>query len=294
MPAHGIDRIRFAFARAHAEGRAAFMPYQMLGHPTPEESPLIIEALATAGADLFELGLPFSDPLADGPTIQAAAQRALENGMTVGRCLALVQTMRRRVPDPPFCLMSYINPLLAYGLERFVADAAQAGADGLIVPDLPPDEPEAEELSVLCGRHGIAPIYLLAPTSTPERIELAVRRSRGFVYLVSVTGITGARETLPPDLSTFVSRVQAVVRQLPPPHRPYLAVGFGIGRPAQAAQVARIADGVIVGSALVKLAAESPQPVQAVAHLGGVLATAARRSDRPQDYTQARILGPAD
>lgn len=192
MTNNGIQRIRTAFARAHAEGRAAFMPYQMLGHPSLGTSPQVIEALAAGGADLFELGIPFSDPLADGPTIQAAGQRALDNGATMAQCLAMVSDLRQRLPDPPFCLMGYINPILAYGAERFLHAAAEAGVDGLIVPDLPPDEPEAEELAVLCARFGIAPIYLLAPTSTAERIELGVLRSQGFVYLVSVTGITGA------------------------------------------------------------------------------------------------------
>lgn len=277
----GAERIRAAFARAEAEGRAAFMPYQMLGHPTAELSPRIITALAEAGADLFELGIPFSDPLADGPVIQAAAQQALDNGMTVANCLAMVAELRRRLPVEPFCLMGYINPLLAYGMERFVVEAAEAGADGLIVPDLPPDEPEAEQLMALCRQHGLATVFLLAPTSTTDRIELAVTHSEGFVYLVSVTGITGTRAALPPDLSEFVQRVRAVAQRHSPGRPLYLAVGFGISTPDQAAQVARIADGVIVGSALVKAAAAGRQgdgdPVQAVAELGAALVGAAQR-----------------
>lgn len=282
----GAERIRRAFAKAHAEGRAAFMPYQMLGHPSIEASPQMVEALAAAGADLFELGLPFSDPLADGPTIQAAAQRALDNGVTVGRCLALVGELRRRVPDRPFCLMGYVNPILAYGLERFVIEAVDAGADGLIVPDLPPDEPEAAELIALCREHGLATVFLLAPTSTPERIELAVSQSRGFVYLVSVTGITGARDALPSDLSDFVRRVRAAAERQPQASGAvsepvYLAVGFGISNPALSAQVAQIADGVIVGSALVRLAdsgeATTQETALAVAELGAALGRAARK-----------------
>jgi tryptophan synthase alpha chain len=252
------------------------MPYQMLGYPSVEVSAEVIEGLATAGADLFELGLPFSDPLADGPIIQAAAQRALENGVTVERCLAMVRELRERVPERPFCLMGYVNPLLAYGLERFVTDAVAAGADGLIVPDLPPDEPEAEELMALCRRHGLAIIFLLAPTSTMERMELAVARSQGFVYLVSVTGITGARDALPAELAGFVRQVRSVVERERPAEPIYLAVGFGIGTPALAAEVAAIADGVIVGSALVRLAGNRPEPVQAVAALGASLAASAR------------------
>ncbi len=177
-PERGVERIRAAFAAALTQGRAAFMPYQMLGHPTLEMSPQVIEALAAAGADLFELGMPFSDPLADGAVIQAAGQVALDQGITVDRCLSLVAALRSAIPDRAFCLMGYINPILAHGAERFVREAAEAGVDGLIVPDLPPDEPEAEELAALCARYGIAPIYLLAPTSTAERIELAVARSQ--------------------------------------------------------------------------------------------------------------------
>ncbi|HNS03027.1 MAG TPA: tryptophan synthase subunit alpha [Anaerolineae bacterium] len=279
MKRTGVERIQAAFAKAQAEGRAAFMPYQMLGHPTLEASPAIIQALAAAGADLFELGLPFSDPLADGPVIQAAGQRALENGATVERCLALVQELAAAIPHIPFCLMGYINPLLAYGLARFVADAAAAGADGLIVPDLPPDEPEAEELSALCRQHGLATVFLLAPTSTAERIRLGVARSQGFVYLVSVAGITGARERLPDDLAAFVQRARAEAQRQAPGRPLYLAVGFGISTPALSAQVAQIADGVIVGSALVKLAEQSgDDPAQAVASFAAELAQAARRS----------------
>lgn len=279
MKRSGVDNIQAAFAKARAEDRAAFMPYQMLGHPTLEQSPRIIQALAAAGADLFELGLPFSDPLADGPVIQAAAQRALDNGVTVERCLAMVRELRAAIPETPFCLMGYVNPMLAYGLARFVAEAAAAGADGLLVPDLPPDEPEAEELIAHCQQHGLATVFLLAPTSTPDRIELGVARSRGFVYLVSVAGITGARERLPDDLNAFVQRVRAEAQRQSPARPLDLAVGFGISTPALSAQVAQIADGVIVGSALVKLAEQGgDDPAPAVARFAAELAQAARRA----------------
>lgn len=279
MKRTGVENIQAAFARAQAEGRAAFMPYQMLGHPTLEQSPQIIQALAAAGADLFELGLPFSDPLADGPVIQAAAQQALDNGVTVERCLAMVADLRAAIPETPFCLMGYANPMLAYGLARFVADAAAAGADGLIVPDLPPDEPEAEELIDLCRQHGLATVFLLAPTSTADRIELGVARSQGFVYLVSVAGITGARDRLPDDLSAFVQRVRAAAQRQSPGRPIYLAVGFGISTPALSAQVAQIADGVIVGSALVRLAGQGgDDPAQAVTSFATELAQASQRS----------------
>jgi tryptophan synthase alpha chain len=275
----GVENIQAAFARAQAEGRAAFMPYQMLGHPTLEQSPQIIEALAAAGADLFELGLPFSDPLADGPVIQAAAQQALDNGVTVKRCLAMVRELRAAIPQTPFCLMGYANPMLAYGLARFVTDAAAAGADGLIVPDLPPDEPEAEELIALCLQHGLATVFLLAPTSTADRIELGVAHSQGFVYLVSVAGITGARDQLPDELGAFVQRVRAEAQRQSPSRPVYLAVGFGISTPALSAQVAQIADGVIVGSALVRLAEQGgDDPARAVASFATELAQASQRS----------------
>ena len=276
MTLRGVDAIRAAFARARAEGRAAFMPYQMLGHPTPQQSAAVIHALAAAGADLFEFGVPFSDPLADGPVIQAAGQCALDNGMTVARCLDAVRALRAAIPAAPFCLMGYINPLLAYGLERFVADAAAAGADGLIVPDLPPDEPEAEQLMQACAAHNLAVVALLAPTSTAERIALGVAHSQGFIYLVSVAGITGARRQLSASLNDFVARVRAEVQRQAAVEAPYLAVGFGISTPEQAAQIARIADGVIVGSALVKLAGQvQPDPAPAVAALAAELRAAA-------------------
>lgn len=279
MKPTGVERIQAAFAQAQAQGRAAFMPYQMLGHPTLEQSPRIIQALAASGADLFELGLPFSDPLADGPVIQAAAQQALDNGMTVERCLAMVLELRAAIPEKPFCLMGYANPMLAYGLARFVAGAAAAGADGLIVPDLPPDEPEAEELIALCRQHGLATVFLLAPTSTPDRIELGVARSQGFVYLVSVAGITGARDRLPDELGDFVRRVRVEVQRQSLGRPLFLAVGFGISAPELSAQVAQLADGVIVGSALVEMADRHKHnnPALAVAGLASGLARAARR-----------------
>jgi tryptophan synthase alpha chain len=174
--------------------------------------------------------------------------------------------------------MGYANPMLAYGLARFVADAAAAGADGLIVPDLPPDEPEAEDLIALCHQHGLAPIFLLAPTSTADRISLGVAHSQGFVYLVSVAGITGARDQLPDELGAFVQRVRAEAQRQSPSRPVYLAVGFGISTPALAAQVAHIADGVIVGSALVRLAGQDgDDPAPAVAGFAAELARAARR-----------------
>jgi tryptophan synthase alpha chain len=242
----GVQRIAAVFART--EGRAALMPYLTLGYPTPAASSALVEAAIAAGADLLELGVPFSDPLADGPTIQRATHVALQQGMTVARCLERVADLRARGLATPFLLMGYYNPILAHGEAAFCHACRTAGVDGLIVPDLPPEEGKA--LEAACRQHGLALVYLLTPASPPARIRLVTDRSQGFVYLVSVTGITGARERLPTDLAAFVARVRAET------DKP-LAVGFGISTAEQAQQVAALADGVIVGSAVVRLATES-------------------------------------
>jgi tryptophan synthase alpha chain len=242
-PDIGARRIASAFAALKTENRAALIPYVTLGFPTPDASLALAEAAVSAGADLLELGVPFSDPLADGPVIQRAAHIALQNGITVGRCLELVRDLRMRGIMVPFIFMGYYNPILAYGERAFCSACREAQVDGLIVPDLPPEEGEALERE--CRTMGLAMIYLLAPTSTPERIRFVTERSSGFVYLVSVTGTTGARERLPADLGSFVARVRDVT------DKP-LAVGFGISSPDQARQVARQADGVVVGSALLR------------------------------------------
>jgi tryptophan synthase alpha chain len=241
---NGSERL----AQVFNAGRPAFMPYAVLGYPTPAASLQIVETMVQAGADALELGVPFSDPLADGPTIQAATQCALDNGVTVSGCLDMVAHLRARGVLAPALLMGYVNPILAYGLSRFVADSVVAGVDGFIVPDLPPEE--AEELCVACENHGLAMTFLAATTSTPERLALIGKKSTGFVYLVSVTGVTGMRNHLPPDLADFVARARQATE------RP-LAVGFGIGTGLQASTVAGLADGVIVGSALVKAAGVS-------------------------------------
>jgi tryptophan synthase alpha chain len=250
---NGMDRISDTFKRCRQAGRAACMPYFTLGYPNATLSGEILLAAARSGADLFELGIPFSDPLADGPTIQHSTQTALENGMTVRGCLEQVRRLRQHGVEQPLLLMSYINPLLAFGMDRFASQAAAAGADGLIVPDLPPEE--SAGLEEACRRNELALVYLLAPTSTPERIALAASRASGFIYLVSVTGVTGARNELPPDLSDFIARVRRAT-DLP------LAVGFGIATPQQAAQVGRLADGVIVGSALINAIDRSDDPCE--------------------------------
>ena len=250
----GVERIAAAFARVRAQGRAALMPYVTLGFPQRAISPAVVEAVANSGADLIELGVPFSDPLADGPTIQHSTQVALEQGITLAGCLEIVADLRERGILTPFMLMGYTNPILSYGVKRFTADAARVGADGLIVPDLPPEE--AGELEGACRENGLALVYLVPPTASQERIRLIAARSSGFLYLVSLTGVTGARHELPPDLAGFIQRVRQV-SQLP------LAVGFGISNPRQARAVGSVADGVIVGSALVDVIGRSADPAHA-------------------------------
>ena len=265
----GLARIASAFASARAEGRAALMPYFTLGYPDIPTSEAVVCAIAAAGADLIELGLPFSDPLADGPTIQHSTQVALEQGMTLAGGLALTRRVRAAGVTQPLLLMGYINPILAYGVSRYAADAAAAGADGTIVPDLPPEE--AGELEAACRAHGLALVFLLAPTSTPERIGAVVSHATGFVYLVSLAGVTGARDRLPPDLAAFVGRVRSATG-LP------LAVGFGIATPEHASTVGALADGVIVGSALIKAVGAAADPAAATSHFVRALSAALRRA----------------
>ncbi len=247
-----MNRIASAFAH-----RPALMPYLALGYPDAETSLACVQAAAEAGADLIELGVPFSDPLADGPVIQRLTQIALENGITVAKCLQMTAELRRRGVTVPSMLMGYFNPIFSYGVSRFTRDASVAGADGLIVPDLPQEE--AAELETACRECDLSLVHMLAPTSTPERIENVAARASGFLYLVSVAGVTGERQGLPEGLKEFVGRV---AQKAATP----VAVGFGISTPAQAAEVGQLADGVIVGSAVIKAAGDA-QPVEAVRRL---------------------------
>lgn len=240
----GAARIAAAFANAKKRRKAAFMPYFTLGYPDRDSSIDIIAAIARE-SDLLELGIPFSDPLADGPTIQHSTQIALENGTTVAGCLEMLRTLRQRGVNTPAMLMGYFNPILAYGMEGYVDDALEAGADGFIVPDLPPDE--AEEFEAVVNAAGLVLVHFLAPTSSEARIEMVTQRARGFVYLVSLTGVTGARTSIQTDLEAFVARVR---RQTAVP----LAIGFGISTPDMAASIGDMADGVIVGSAIINAA----------------------------------------
>jgi tryptophan synthase alpha chain len=262
--------------------RPAFMPYFPLGYPTPETSLEVIAALARGGADLIEVGVPFSDPLADGPVIQRATQIALQQGMTVARALRGVWALRERGVRVPLVLMGYYNPLLAYGLPRLAAEAAAAGADGFIVPDLPPEEAGDLE-AALAGAPGDLPlIRMLAPTTPPERVERVSRGARGFIYLVSVTGVTGARSELPPGLPEFIGRVRAYSGEVP------LCVGFGIATPEQGRAVGRLADGIIVGSACVRAVGEAGDPVRAAEAFARGFAEALRGAEMHRGYNPPR------
>jgi tryptophan synthase alpha chain len=224
-------------------GRKALIAYVTAGYPDIEATLEIVPLLAELGCDIVELGVPFSDPLADGATIQKASFVALHNGVSLSKCLEIAGRLRQET-TVPLIFMSYYNPVFNYGLTRFVAACAASGIDGLIVPDLLPEE--GRELEEITANHDIDLVYLLAPTSTTERINLVSEHSRGFIYLVSIAGVTGARSTLPVDLPDFVRRVKKVARQP-------LCVGFGISTPEQAGEVAHYADGIIVGSRLVQL-----------------------------------------
>jgi tryptophan synthase alpha chain len=235
-----MSRIQKAFSRP---SHKALIAYVTVGYPSVEATLNIVPLLAASGCDLVELGIPFSDPLADGVTIQKASFRALQNGVTPAACLEIAGQLSKKV-DLPLVFMTYYNPILRHGHETFCRDCAKAGIDGLIIPDLPPDE--SQQLETLTQNNGLDLIYILAPTSTDERIMLVASRSRGFVYLASVAGVTGARDELPPGLGEFAARVRSATK-LP------LCVGFGISNARQAGQVARMADGVIVGSRIVNL-----------------------------------------
>ena len=235
------SRISATFARLRAEGRVGVGPYLTVGYPDLDSALDLVPAIARGGADMVELGIPFSDPLADGPTIQRSSQQALENGVSVRHCLETARRLRERI-DIPLIFMGYYNPLLAYGLDRFVADAAAAGADGLIVPDVPPAE--SDDLLSACREHGLDLILMLAPTSTDEDIREVARRASGFIYCVSVVGITGARESVSAGLPDFINRVRAHT-DLP------LAVGFGVSRAEHVARIGQLAEAVMVGAALI-------------------------------------------
>jgi tryptophan synthase alpha chain len=236
-----MNRIDQRFAELKKANRVALIPYIVAGYPNLKASQKIAEALVTGGADMIEIGIPYSDPLSDGTTIQKASERALSQRTTTKSVFALVGQIRREL-STPVMLMTYYNIIFRYGLDAFARDAARAGVDGVIVSDLPPEE--ASSWRKVARRQGLDTIFLLAPTSTKERIRRVARLSEGFIYCVSLTGVTGARKRLPPDIPHFLRRVREET------NKP-LAVGFGVSTPAQARELSPLCDGIIIGSALI-------------------------------------------
>jgi tryptophan synthase alpha chain len=236
------QRIEARFEQCRQEGRAALVTYVMAGDPDPETSLEILKSLPAAGADIVEFGLPFTDPMADGPSIQAAGLRALKVGQDLAGTLALIRRFRAEDRTTPVILMGYYNPIYVYGVERFLADAREAGVDGLIVVDLPPEEDE--ELCLPALRAGLAFIRLATPTTDDRRLPAVLANTAGFVYYVSITGITGAAT---PDFGKVATAVERIKRHTPLP----VVVGFGVKSRAHAAAVAQGADGVVVGTALI-------------------------------------------
>ncbi|HLX57739.1 MAG TPA: tryptophan synthase subunit alpha [Ktedonobacteraceae bacterium] len=258
-------RITHAFELAKQAGRGVLIPYFMCGFPTTEQSIELVLAAIEGGADIVELGMPFSDPLADGATIQRAGHVALERGMSVNGCMEIARQVTAR-SHVPLIFMGYYNPLLAYGIERFCREAAAGGICGLIIPDLPPEE--AALLQDAARTNGIAVIFLVPPTTADERIKLIVRAAASgpgsFIYCVSLSGVTGARAELPPYLRSFIAKVYGYTKKYGLP----LAIGFGLSTPQHIVEVTSYADGAIVGSALVKLIELTPpeKQVEAIKH----------------------------
>jgi tryptophan synthase alpha chain len=246
-----VSRIEKRFAALKAEGRAGLVTYLTAGDPDIETSTRLFEGVAAAGADLIEIGMPFSDPMADGPVIQAAGLRALRSGMTLRKTLALVKHLRARDPDTPYVLMGYYNPIYRYGAEVFCRDAAAAGVDGLIIVDLPPEEDP--ELADPARAAGLDLVRLATPTSDDHRLPKVLQRAHGFLYYVAIAGITGTRSADAGAVRDAVARLRKFT-SLP------VAVGFGIKTPEQAAEVAKDADAAVVGTALVDCLARNLDP----------------------------------
>ncbi len=237
-----MSRIAARFAQLKKEGRAAFIPFVSAGDPDMETSLAILEKLPGAGADVIELGMPFTDPMADGPAVQASSLRALKAGATLPRVIELVKKFRKSDNKTPIVLMGYYNPVHAYGTAKFIRDAAAAGVDGLIIVDLPPEEDEV--LRLPAQSQGIDLIRLVTPTTHAARLTKVLEGASGYLYYVSVTGVTGTKSVPEVEVAAALQRIRAA-SDLP------VAVGFGIRTPEQAAAIARIADGVVVGSAIV-------------------------------------------
>ncbi|MEI8176177.1 MAG: tryptophan synthase subunit alpha [Candidatus Omnitrophota bacterium] len=244
-----MNRIDETFKKLKNEGTAAFIAYITAGDPDLKTTGRLALALERSGVDILELGIPFSDPVADGPTIQAASQRALKNGTNLASIFAMTALLRKKT-KMPIVFMSYVNPIMKYGFSRFVRECVRTGVDGIIIPDLPYEE--AGELLVLTRRANVALIFLAAPTSTPARLKQLASKTAGFLYYVSLTGVTGERRSLPPEV---LSRVRALRSMTGKP----VCVGFGISDRSQARVIAAHADGVIVGSAIVKIIETTPE-----------------------------------
>ncbi len=266
-----MSRISESFVRLKKKGETALIPYITAGDPDLETTEKLVLALVRGGADLIEVGVPFSDPMADGPTIQRASERALAQGVTLRKVLNLVTSVRQKTAVP-LILMGYYNPFFAYGLKRLAQDAKRAGADGLLVDDLPPEE--ADEIRRHTEEAGLDLIFLLAPTSDESRIKLIAKKASGFIYYVSVTGVTGERKTLDKMIRGQLNRIREF-SNLP------VGVGFGISNPEQARRVSRIADGVIVGSALINLIARHAQDRNLCRKVSAFVASLKNAMDRP-------------
>jgi tryptophan synthase alpha chain len=247
-----LTKISKTFERLKAQGKKAFIPYIMAGDPSFRKTKDVVLLFEECGADIVELGVPFSDPLADGPTIQRASERSLKNGTTLRKVVAFVKDLRQ-VTQVPLVLMTYFNPVFKYGQEDFIKDTTAAGVDGVIIPDLPPDE--AGDFIGLSRKSGLATIFLLAPTSTGDRISKVSGASSGFIYYVSITGITGTGLLLDGSMESLISDIRQHTGKP-------VAVGFGISTPTDASAVAAISDGVIVGSAIVKMLHETPDELK--------------------------------
>ncbi len=237
-----MNRIEQHLNKLIKQGKKAFIPYIMAGYPDQKTTEQVFSMLEDIGADVVELGVPFSDPLADGPVIQEAADIALKNGITLKKVLSILKGLRKS-HTVPVVLMTYYNPVYKYGLRKFFKDASQSGVDGVIIPDLPPDE--ADELIEYSRKYQMATIFLAAPTSTDERLKLIAERSTGFVYYVSITGITGSKLEITKEMSSMIKKIKKYTKTA-------VCVGFGVKKPDEARKIAEIADGVIVGSSIVK------------------------------------------
>lgn len=257
------SRLDATFERLRSAGERALVAYFTAGDPSLAETRRLVVEADRRGADIIELGIPFSDPVADGPVIQRAAERALRSGTSVARVLEVVAAVRSEV-RAPIVFFTYYNPVLAFGLEPFAQAAAKAGVDGLIVADLPVEE--SDPLAVAAAQAGLDLVHLVAPTSTPERVRMIARRSAGFIYLVALTGVTGERTELPPDLAAQIRTLRAVTTKP-------ICVGFGISRPEHVAAVGRMADGVVVGSAIVRMVEERAGSASLIDDVGAFIAS---------------------